>query len=99
MSEHFLIMDNEFTIELRTPGIDKGTFIARWVGNKYYDFILAIGDSQTDEDVFQILGKDAYSIRVGMSPFSSANFYLELQRDVLPFLQTLVAGNQERDKR
>jgi trehalose 6-phosphate synthase/phosphatase len=32
--EHFGIYDGEFTIELRTFGVDKGSFISHWSGNK-----------------------------------------------------------------
>jgi trehalose 6-phosphate synthase/phosphatase len=88
---HFVISDSEFTIELRTPGIDKGTFISRWVGDRYFDFTMSIGDSHTDEDVFKVLGADAYSIKVGHPMGSFANFYLESQEEVLPILLALLA--------
>jgi len=86
----FVIYDGGFTVELRTPGIDKGSFVSRWVGGRYFDFIMSIGDGQTDEDVFRILRDDAYSIKVGRSDDTSANFYLESQQGVLPFLLNLL---------
>lgn len=89
MSKHFVISHNEFTIELRSPEIDKGSFVARWIGGQYFDFVMAIGDSQTDEDLFDILDSNSYSIRVGKSDHSSAHFYLENQTAVLPLLQRL----------
>lgn len=88
--DHFQIYDSEFDIELRTVGIDKGSFVSHWIGNRHHDFIMAIGDDQTDEDLFKILGKEAYSIKVGRSLNSHANFHLLDQKDVLPLLQTIL---------
>ncbi len=88
--EHFAIYDGEYTIELRTPGIDKGSFIARWVDDRRYDFILAIGDGQTDEDLFKVLSQNAFTIKVGRSHRSAAQYHLETQTDVIPFIQKLV---------
>ncbi len=94
MHSHFAIYDHEYTIELRSPEIDKGSFVARWMGVQYFDFIMAIGDSQTDEDLFRILDQNSYSIRVGKSDSSSAQFFLENQAAVLPFLQEIVNAEQ-----
>lgn len=97
--EQFIIVDSELTIELRTPAIDKGSFVARWVGGRYFDFIMAIGDSQTDEDIFKILRTDSYTIKVGKSLSSSANFYLESQKGVLPFINTLLDGEKNDERK
>lgn len=94
----FLIYDSEYTLELRTRGIDKGTSIARWMGNQYYDFVMALGDSQTDEDLFKIFGNSAYTIKVGKSNNTAANYYLPSQREVLPFLQKLTEEQAEATK-
>ena len=97
--EHFLVYDAEFTIELRTPGIDKGSFVARWVGNRNYDFVMAIGDGHTDEDLFKIFGKESYTIKVGKSDNSAANFHIRSQDDVLPFIHKLLNLGREFDKK
>ena len=36
-----------------------------WITRGRWDFILAIGDDVTDEDIFEVLPGDAYSIKVG----------------------------------
>ena len=87
---HFQIYDCEFTIELRTNGIDKGTFTSHWASNKFHDFVMAIGDGQTDEDLFKILGNKAYSIKIGKSNTSEAVYHLNNQTEVLPFLQSIL---------
>jgi len=86
-SEKFLIYDSEYAIELRTPGIDKGSFLLNWIGNRIFDFILAVGDEDTDEDLFKVLQGNYYTIRVGACEHSWANYRLARQEDVLSFLQ------------
>jgi trehalose 6-phosphate synthase/phosphatase len=93
--KNFIIYDGDCTIELRTPGVDKGSFVAGWIGIRHYDFVLALGDGRTDEDLFHVLGEKSYSIKVGSSAYSAANFNLERQGDVVPFLETLVRVNYE----
>jgi trehalose 6-phosphate synthase/phosphatase len=95
---HFRICDCEFAIELRTIGVQKGAFAASWASNSYYDFIMAIGDGQTDEDLFKVLDKNAFTIKVGRSNRSEAVYHLESQTDVLPFLQSILDGSKIRDK-
>jgi trehalose 6-phosphate synthase/phosphatase len=87
---NFKICDCEFAIELRTIGVQKGAFTALWTSNKYFDFIMAIGDGQTDEDLFKILDKTAYSIKVGKSNSSNAVYHLANQAEVFPFLQSIL---------
>jgi trehalose 6-phosphate synthase/phosphatase len=51
-------------LEVKDPRINKGAAAERWLkGN--YDFILAIGDDFTDEELFQVLPFEAYSIKIG----------------------------------
>jgi hypothetical protein len=56
---------------------------------------MAIGDGQTDEDLFKILDKTAYSIRVGISNSSQAVYHLPSQTDVIPFLQSILDFGSE----
>jgi trehalose 6-phosphate synthase/phosphatase len=55
------------------------------------DFILAIGDDLTDEDMFTVLPAGAHSIRVGNSPTQARN-YLRGPDDVLMLLDALIKG-------
>jgi trehalose 6-phosphate synthase/phosphatase len=87
--ENLMVCHNEDTIELRTRGIDKGSAVARWVAAQSFDFIIAVGDSDTDEDLFRALPETAFTIKVGKSNSSAARFHLDSQLDVLPLLQKL----------
>lgn len=54
-------------VEIRHAGVDKGAAVLEWMRKNHYDFVLAIGDDATDEDVFRTLPEWAISIRVGVS--------------------------------
>jgi trehalose 6-phosphate synthase/phosphatase len=54
-------------VEIRRAGVNKGTASGFWLASSSYDFILAIGDDTTDEDLFKSLPASAVSIRVGIS--------------------------------
>ncbi len=51
-------------LEVKPPMINKGVVASRLIQQKH-DFILAFGDDYTDEHMFAILPKSAYSIKVG----------------------------------
>lgn len=62
-------------VEVRPSGVNKGTAGIYWISKNKFDFILAIGDDWTDEDLFKVLPETTYSIKVGMSS-SYARFNL-----------------------
>jgi trehalose 6-phosphate synthase/phosphatase len=59
------VMQANKAIEVRMAGINKGTIARELISENGYDFILAIGDDTTDEDLFAVLSDRAHSIRVG----------------------------------
>ncbi|MDD3788054.1 MAG: bifunctional alpha,alpha-trehalose-phosphate synthase (UDP-forming)/trehalose-phosphatase [Petrimonas sp.] len=75
-------------VEVKPPEFNKGSEVKRRIAQKEYDFILAIGDDTTDEDMFRALPPDGISIKVG--DFSAAAKYrIPLQSAVIPFLEKL----------
>ncbi|MBI4411830.1 MAG: bifunctional alpha,alpha-trehalose-phosphate synthase (UDP-forming)/trehalose-phosphatase [Deltaproteobacteria bacterium] len=58
-------------------------------GPAAYDFILAVGDDTTDEDLFKVLPNMAWSIRVGLAN-SRARFNLPGHHEVFGLLQKLI---------
>jgi trehalose 6-phosphate phosphatase len=50
---------------------------------------IAIGDDETDEDLFKAIRTKGIAIRVGYSKKSCADYYFKSQRDVPLFLQSL----------
>lgn len=86
----FRVMEGNMVVEARPVGKDKGEAvreILRTAGE--VDLILALGDDRTDEDMFNVLPPQAWSIRVGMRP-SLARYNLRHQSDVVPLLTRLL---------
>jgi trehalose 6-phosphate synthase/phosphatase len=75
-------------IEVRMVGINKGEATKYFLKSESWDFILAIGDDWTDEDIFKILPPSAYSIKVGFKP-TQARFYLDSVETCRHFLELL----------
>jgi trehalose 6-phosphate synthase/phosphatase len=74
------LMQGAKVIEVKRSNVNKGRAAQRWLGPESdYDFVLAIGDDVTDEDLFAVVPKQGYSIKVGRSPQSQARYYV---RDV-----------------
>ncbi len=80
-------------VEIKNACVNKGRAALRWIRKKRWDFILAIGDDMTDEDVFDVLPKSAYSIKVGEGP-SRAKFRADSPSEVLSLLEELVSTVQ-----
>lgn len=77
-------------VEIRVKGINKGTAIERIIRKEDYDFILAVGDDETDEDMFKILARlpQSFTIKVG-SDASFAKYNLHTSYMVNSLLQTM----------
>lgn len=76
-------------VEIKPSEYNKGSEIQRRLNKSTYDFVLAIGDDTTDEDMFRALPPDGISIKVGN--FSTvAHYRIPAQAGVLPFLEKLI---------
>ncbi|HYH16774.1 MAG TPA: trehalose-phosphatase, partial [Flavisolibacter sp.] len=77
-------------IEVRKRGINKGVAIQNLIQANHYDFILAAGDDNTDEDMFKALvGKPhCYTIKIG-STASFAVYNLSSPYMMVSLLQNL----------
>ena len=83
------IMKGNKIVEVKYPGIDKGSAATGMVNSIEADFILAAGDDTTDEDMFRVLPKNAITIKVG-SYSQNAKYYLHSHNELIAFLETLV---------
>jgi trehalose 6-phosphate synthase/phosphatase len=75
-------------VEIRTAGIHKGNAALEFLNKRSFDFIFAIGDDQTDEDLFSVLPPKAYSFRVGIKQ-TLARFNLSLQAQAIELIQRM----------
>jgi len=76
-------------VEVRPAGIDKGVAANILLKEKNYDFILAMGDDVTDEDLFRALPEEAITIKVGLAK-SIAKYSAKSYKDVRDLVSALV---------
>lgn len=82
------VLHGNKVVEVRCAGVNKGIAALSWLLDNKFDFILAIGDDWTDEDLFKVLPEKAYSIKVGIG-HTYARFNLYNYRDVVELLKQL----------
>jgi len=83
------IMRGSKIIEVKYADCSKGSEVKRLLSKSTYDFILAIGDDTTDEDMFNALSEDSVSIKIG-NVSNAANFNISNQSDAITLLKNLV---------
>ena len=82
------VMFGNKNVEIRSDGVNKGTAAQYWISKNIYDFILALGDDTTDEDLFRALPPNSFSIKVGTSQ-SAARFNVQSPSELLRLLSEL----------
>jgi trehalose 6-phosphate synthase/phosphatase len=82
-------------VEVRDSAMSKAHAALEFLALGSYDLVLAIGDDATDEDMFRVLPKSAFTIRVGITG-THARFNLAGHEDVIRLLDRLVdAGRRD----
>lgn len=89
-SRHLQVLMGNKIVEIRNSGIDKGAAIRKVMVKENYDFILAVGDDRTDEDMFKVLAgkRNSFTIKVG-SDASFAQYNLYTPQMVVSLLEVL----------
>ncbi|OYD17182.1 bifunctional alpha,alpha-trehalose-phosphate synthase (UDP-forming)/trehalose-phosphatase [candidate division WOR-3 bacterium JGI_Cruoil_03_44_89] len=82
------VLKGSKVIEIKNVGINKGSAALHWISEGNWDFILAIGDDRTDEDVFEVLPEWAYSIKVGYG-ISKAKFNFDSYIEVIELMKKM----------
>ena len=77
-------------IEIKNMEVNKGKAALSFMYNQDYDFVMAVGDDHTDEDIFKALPESAFTFKVG-SNMSAARFYLRNTEEVRCFLNGLTS--------
>jgi trehalose 6-phosphate synthase/phosphatase len=88
------VIDGNKVVEVKKTAFNKGTAARGFVENSNYDFILAIGDDTTDEDMFEALPDTAYTIKIG-DDLSAARNHIRNQEEVFHFLNFMVSSTGE----
>lgn len=64
--KYFLeIIQAKNSIEIKQSSVNKGKAIQHWLQKERYDFVMAIGDDISDEDMFGALPTSSFSVRIG----------------------------------
>lgn len=84
------VIEGHKIVEVKNAGVSKGNAALEILSSGEFDFILAVGDDNTDEDLFRALPENAYSIRVGLAN-THARFNLPSHREVLNLLRRIVS--------
>lgn len=88
------IMDGNKVLEIKAADVNKGRAAHRWMCHEDLDFILAVGDDRTDEDIFEAAPEDAWTVKVGPGP-TQAHHSVRGPSDVRSILVQLVQAGRE----
>lgn len=84
------VIDGNKVVEVKKTAFNKGTATRTFVETGDFDFILAIGDDTTDEDMFEALPETAYTVKIG-DDLSAARNHIRSQDEVFHFLHFMVS--------
>jgi trehalose 6-phosphate synthase/phosphatase len=82
------VLEGKKVVEVRNSGVNKGAAALGCVAEIQPDFIFAVGDDHTDEDLFRALPQGAHTVRVGV-PHSHATYNLKDHLEVRELLNIL----------
>lgn len=90
--ENLKINEGQRLIEIKNAETYKASMLKAYVGESQWEFMLAVGDDESNESMFQVLPPDAYTIRIGSS-LTSARYNLADQARFLGYLRQLTGTN------
>ncbi|HSX44075.1 MAG TPA: bifunctional alpha,alpha-trehalose-phosphate synthase (UDP-forming)/trehalose-phosphatase [Candidatus Saccharimonadales bacterium] len=82
------VYEGNKVVEVKPRRMHKGAIVTELLTSQQWDFVMAIGDDYTDEDMFRALPERAYTINVGERD-SSARFQLGTVQEVVTLLDSL----------
>lgn len=85
---HLNVLDGNKVIEVRASGIDKGIATGKLMDLFPSDFVFAMGDDKTDEDIFNVLKGRGVTVKVG-SDLSAAEYNVRNQREAFRLLDEM----------
>jgi trehalose 6-phosphate synthase/phosphatase len=88
------VLEGDKVLEIKSVLYDKGTMATRIIHGGNYDFILALGDDSTDEDLFKAIPELGVSIRIGCKP-TNARFNLRDQSQIVEVLSLFTSSRKK----
>ncbi|MCU0459970.1 MAG: bifunctional alpha,alpha-trehalose-phosphate synthase (UDP-forming)/trehalose-phosphatase [Bacteroidales bacterium] len=89
------VIEGHKVVEVKMSGYNKGSAARKLMTQRRSDFIIAIGDDRTDEELFGALPEHAVTIKVGKGQTRARYSFLK-QSEVVAFL-TRLAGVRKAD--
>lgn len=80
------MLEGDKVLEIKSILYDKGMVASRIINEGNYDFIIAIGDDRTDEDLFKAVDKKGFTIKIGCRP-THARFNIRDQSQIIEILK------------
>ncbi|UEG55058.1 bifunctional alpha,alpha-trehalose-phosphate synthase (UDP-forming)/trehalose-phosphatase [Mucilaginibacter daejeonensis] len=87
------LLPGDKVVEIKNMEINKGKAALSLVDQGDWDFIMALGDDVTDEDLFKALPESSVTIKVG-SGASVAKFYVRNPKEVRGLLTAMTVDTQ-----
>jgi len=87
------VLEGEKVLEVKSVLYDKGTVASRIINAGNYEFILALGDDNTDEDLFKVIPETGFTIRVGCTP-TNARYNISDQSQIVKILSIFNNDNK-----
>jgi trehalose 6-phosphate synthase/phosphatase len=86
------VLEGNKVVEVKHASVSKGKATLSWLNEQDWDFVLAIGDDRTDEDVFRVLPEESsFTVKVGLEQ-SAARYTLANVEEVRGLLAELVTA-------
>ncbi len=82
------ILESSRYLEIKSANASKGRAASHWYHRRDWDFVMALGDDWTDEDMFMMLGPKDYSVKVGVD-ISNAKYFIDSVKDVQSLVREL----------
>ena len=89
LNRNLSILEGNKVLEIKKSEINKGTAARRWLEKNNWDFIFAIGDDWTDEDLFKVMPEEAFTVKVGMTA-SVAKLNVKSVTDVRNLIKKMI---------
>jgi trehalose 6-phosphate synthase/phosphatase len=88
-----VVMAGKKIVEIKCSGISKGEIGGKLLEDKKYEFIMAAGDDDTDESLFQVLPPGSFTIKIGKQK-SYAEYYLDSDSELLNVLEEMAPNKK-----
>jgi len=89
-----LVLEGNKVIEVKPLNVNKGRAARFFLERGDYDFVLAVGDDWTDEDLFEAVPLYGYTIKVGFG-VSRARFNVDSYREVRNLLKEMTLARKK----